>query len=73
MSKFYYIVKGATKGDNVGEFEADDKEAALTQLNEIYDAKAHGLTVRLLNKPDHDSEQKRINAERLEEANQTIT
>lgn len=67
MTKFYYIVKGATKGDNVGEYEAEDKETCLAELNEAYGSKTHGLKVEIITKAQHASEGKRILKAKLAE------
>lgn len=69
MTKFLYIVKGATTGDNVFEHESESKESALEELEQIYAAKAHGLTLAILTKAEYDRENKRIQKEREDELN----
>lgn len=58
--KFYYIVKGATQGDNVYEHDSEDEESALTELERIYGADMHGLTIELLTESQYETEKKRI-------------
>lgn len=66
--KLYYIVKGATKGDNVGEFEAKDEKEALAVLEKAYAANLNGFTLEIITKDVFESEGKRIYDERLKEA-----
>lgn len=68
MSNYYYIVKGATKGENVGKIEAKNQDDALDQLENIYMAKEHGLALEIIDKSVYESEEKRIYAQRLKEA-----
>lgn len=73
MSTFHYIVH-ATTGDNVGEISADNDKDALAKLDEIFQpdktskASPH-ISIELITKQKHDSEKKRIDDDRLKEAN----
>jgi hypothetical protein len=69
MNKFYYIVRGATNGDNVGEYEAADKDVAIKELNDLYAVEAFKLKIELITQAHYNTEKKRIQAARLEEAN----
>lgn len=70
MSKFYYIVKGATKGDNVGEWESTSEEQAQIELEATYGIdETSKMTIEIINKPRHTTEGKRIFEIRLAEAN----
>jgi hypothetical protein len=68
MAKFYYIVH-ATQSDNVGSIDAKDEAEAKQKLVNIYAPGDHKLvSVEIISKNKHDSEKKRIEEARLEEA-----
>lgn len=70
--KFYYAVRGADKGDNVGEFTAATKEEAKSELEKIYDCKNTGLSIEILTKTQHDSQAKHLLEERRKEAEEVV-
>jgi hypothetical protein len=78
MTKYYFKLKAST-GDNVGDIEADSEEKALEEVTNIYapanpiSGKPHaGIEVEIISKSLYDSEKKRIEKARYEEANAPI-